>query len=201
MSPLRRTLPRSALALLAAASLAGCQRGEAAGTPRAQPLVASDVDPAVTSAINDPILTDRTLSSQSNRNAIRSVAGPAEAFYPPNADKLPAPACAGATLVEGAAWAGRLPPEFALYPGARIVEAAGTDAASCRLRAVELVSADPWDRVLGWYQARAAGASYAVARRVRDGDQILSGRRGDQAFYLIASPRGGGSEVSLIVGG
>ena len=41
---------------------------------------------------------------------------------------------------------------------------------------------------IGWYQAQAVRAGYAVGRQARDGDQILAGTRGDQAFYLIASP-------------
>jgi hypothetical protein len=196
------TLPALTL-LCGALALGGCKGDEPANNLAAldRQLVANDADPAVTSAINDQILTDRNLSSQSNRNAVRSTGGPAQAVYPPDAGKQAMPPCAGAPLDTNPAWAQRLPPEFPVYPGARVTEAAGTDAAPCRLRAIVLASADRWDRVLGWYQAQAVRAGYSVGRQARDGDQILAGTRGDQAFYLIASPRDDGSEVSLIVSG
>jgi hypothetical protein len=199
----RRQLPSRAL-LCAALALAGCKGGANSSNNLAaldQQLVANNADPAVTSAINDQILTDRSLSSQSNRNAVRSSGGPPQALYPTDAPNNPAPPCAGAPLESDLAWAQRLPAEFPLYPGARVTEAAGNDAAPCRLRAVSFDSADRWDRVIGWYQAQAVRAGYSAGRQTRDGDQILAGTRGDQAFYLIASPRGDGSEISLIVGG
>ena len=195
---------RIAFAALAMLALAGCKRTEAPANNLAaldNQLVANNTDPAVTSAINDPILVDRNLSAQSNRNAVRTAGGPAQAQYPPDAGKGTPPGCAGSPLDGGPEWAKRLPPEFPVYPGARVTEAAGTDAAPCRLRAIVLATADPSDRVLGWYQAQATRAGYSAERKTRDGDQILAGTRGDQAFYLIASPRDGGSEISLIVGG
>lgn len=190
--------------LCAALTLAGCKRGPDTANNLAaldNQLVANNADPAVTSALNDPILTDRNLSTQSNRNAVRSAGGPAQALYPPDAGKAPAPPCAMAALDTSPDWAKRLPPELPLYPGAKVTEAAGTDAAPCRLRAVILATADSWDRVIGWYQAQAVHAGYDTGRQVRDGDHILAGTHGDQAFYLIATPRDGGSEISLIVGG
>ena len=195
----------SAPALLCAAlALGGCKRTEAPANNLAaldNQLVANNTDPAITSALNDQILVDRNLSAQSNRNAVRTAGGPAQAQYPPDAGTGAAPPCAGMPLDTNPDWAKRLPPEFPIYPGARVTEAAGTDAAPCRLRAIVLASADPWDRVLGWYQAQATRAGYEIGRQARDGDQILAGTRGDQSFYLIASPRDGGSEISLIVGG
>ncbi|HEX4739000.1 MAG TPA: hypothetical protein VH331_15720 [Allosphingosinicella sp.] len=203
MTRVRSTLLLPAL-LCGASALAGCSRGADPANNLAaldNQLVPNNADPAVTSAINDPILTDRNLSTQSNRNAVRSAGGPPQALYPPDSANTPAPPCAAAALDSNLGWAKRLPPEFPLYPGARVTEAAGTDAAPCRLRAVILATPDPWDRVIGWYQAQATRAGYATGRQARDGDQILAGTLGDQAFYLIASPKDGGSEISLIVGG
>jgi hypothetical protein len=199
----RGTMPTLAAALCGALALAGCGRGGEPTNNLAaldRQLVANDADPAVTSAINDQILVDRSLSSQSNRNAVRSPSGPAQAQYPPGAGRAGPPPCAGA-LASDPAWARRLPPEFPIYPGARVTEAAGTDAAPCRLRAVGLATADPWDKVLGWYQAQAVRAGYSAERQTRDGAQILAGTKGGLAYYLIASPGEGGTEVSLIVGG
>jgi hypothetical protein len=202
--PMRRASSTIVLAACSALALVGCKRAAEPANNLAsldRQLVANDTDPAVTSALNDQILVDRNLSAQSNRNAVRTAAGPAQAQYPPDAGKGAAPPCAGAPLENDLGWARRLPPEFPLYPGARLTEAAGSDAAPCRLRAVTLATADPWDRVIGWYQAQAVRAGYTIGRRTRDGDQILAGTRGDQTFYLIASPGQGSTEVSLIVGG
>jgi hypothetical protein len=201
MTSLRRL---AMLALCGAFALGGCgRRAEPTNNLAAldRQLAANDADPAVTSAINDPILVDRNLANQSNRNAVRTAAGPAQAQYPPDAGKAAAPPCAAAPLESGLGWARRLPPEFPVYPGARLTEAAGTDAAPCRLRAVGFATSDPWDRVVGWYQNRGAAAGYDLGRRTREGDQILAGTKGGQAFYLIATPRDGGTEVSLIVAG
>ncbi|HEY1606296.1 MAG TPA: hypothetical protein VGF77_11950 [Allosphingosinicella sp.] len=207
MKPARSTLLLPALlpaSLGAALALAGCGKGGDQANNLAaldNQLVANNNDPAVTSALNDPILTDRDLANQSNRNAVRSTGGPPQALYPADAGQPPAPPCAAVPLDSNPAWAQRLPPEFPLYPGAKLTEAAGTDAAPCRLRAVILATADPWDRVLGFYQAQAVRAGYDVGRQARDGDRILAGTHGDQAFYLIASPKGQGTEISLIVDG
>jgi hypothetical protein len=202
--PTRRARSTILLAACGVLALAACKRApEPAGNLASldRQLVANDTDPAVTSALNDQILVDRNLSAQSNRNAVRTAAGPAQAQYPPDSGKGVAPPCAGAPLQSDLGWARRLPPEFSLYPGARLTEAAGSDAAPCRLRAITLATADPWDRVIGWYQEQAVRAGYAVGRQTRDGDQILAGTRGEQAFYLIASPGQGSTEVSLIVSG
>ena len=201
MQPVRVPLPFATL-LCGALALAGCTRGSDATTNLAaldHKLVANNEDPAVTSAINDPILTDRDLSTQSNRNAVRSAGGPPQALYPPDAGNTPAPPCAEAPLDTDPAWARRLPPELPLYPGARLSEAAGTNTAPCRLRAVILTTTDSWDRVIGWYQAQTVRAGYSVGRQARGEDQILAGTRGEEAFYLIASPNEAGSEISLIV--
>lgn len=45
-------------------------------------LVGNDADPALTSALQDQIAVDRNLSQQSNRNAVRPPATPAQAQYP-----------------------------------------------------------------------------------------------------------------------
>src|SRR5439155_12113974 len=105
----------SLAALCCALALAGCGRGSQPANNLAsldRQLVANDTDPAVTSALNDQILVDRNLSAQSNRNAVRTAAGPAQAQYPPDAGKGVAPPCAGAPLENDLGWARRLPPEF-----------------------------------------------------------------------------------------
>src|SRR3954454_10545937 len=100
--PMRPTLSTALLASFCCAlALAGCSREKEPANNLAaldRQLVANDTDPAVTSALNDQILVDRNLSAQSNRNAVRTAAGPAQAQYPPDAGKAAAPPCAGAPL-------------------------------------------------------------------------------------------------------
>ncbi|USI72392.1 hypothetical protein [Sphingomonas morindae] len=102
--------------------------------------------------------------------------------------------CLGRTanaLGYDAAWAGKLPPEWPLPPGAAISEAAGHDGA-CALRLVSFTV--PGDRaaLLAWYKARAAAAGYSAGRDDRAGDWVLAGDRGGRAFAVILAPEQGG---------
>ncbi|MDP8913666.1 MAG: hypothetical protein M3N39_08845 [Pseudomonadota bacterium] len=104
----------------------------------------------------------------------------------------------------GPVWASRLPAAFAVYPGARLTEAAGNDRGDCRSRIVTFTTNAPPQRVLDYYRSRAAGAGYSAEHQMRQGDHILAGTAGqsDNAFYLILTPlRGGGSDVALITNG
>jgi hypothetical protein len=191
------------LTLLAAPGLAGCARHGppediVAGLDRR--LAGDDRDPAVTSALSDPIATDRALATQSNRNAIRPAETLAEAQYPGHVPAAAAPPCVAARLEEDPAWARRLPPAFAFYPGGRLSEAAGADANGCEVRAIRFASADDWRRLLGWYDRRAVRAGYSTAHRVRDGEQVLGGVNPSDggAFYLIVTPGRDSTQVSLI---
>ena len=102
------------------------------------------------------------------------------------------------------AWASRLPPAFAVYPGARLTEAAGHDGPGCRARVVTFTTAAPPQRVLDHYRGRASSAGFSAEHQRRDGDHILAGTAGgtDAAYYLILTPlRGGGSDVAMITNG
>jgi hypothetical protein len=171
----------------------------------------NDADPALTGALNDQILVDPDLANQSNRNAVRPPATPLQAGYPPP-EKGEGAAASASAAVQGngcsdaakfdynANWAGRLSPAFAVYPGGKVSEAAGNDKDGCRTRVVSFAAADGWQRVLDWYHTRAVKAGYSSEHQVREGDHILAGTNGRDsgAFYLIVTPKGAGSEVSLI---
>jgi hypothetical protein len=208
-----RVLPLLRLTALGAAlALAACNRGE--GENNLADL-GNDADPAVTSALNDQILVDENLATQSNKNAARPAPTPAGASYPaPEASpSTPGkPAGPPAALAEGSgcsdakrfdynmAWAGKLSPSFPVYPGGRVTEAAANNSGGCSTRVVTFATADNWQRVLDWYHTRAVGAGYSSEHQVRQGDHILAGsNEGDKgAFYLIVTPRPKGSEVALI---
>ncbi|HYI40725.1 MAG TPA: hypothetical protein VE053_10435 [Allosphingosinicella sp.] len=192
-------------ALGAALALAACNRG--GGEDNLADL-ANDADPAVTSALNDQILVDENLATQSNKNAARPSPTPAGAPYPaPGKASSPPAALAGpkgcsdaARFDYNMAWANRLSPNFPLYPGGKVTEAAANNSGGCSTRVVTFATADDWQRVLDYYHTKAVGAGYSSEHQVRAGDHILAGsNEGDKgAFYLIVTPKPKGSEVALI---
>ncbi len=227
-------MPFRMVILGAALSLAACNQraGDAELAELDNRIVGNDADPALTSALQDQILVDPALTQQSNKNAVRPPETPTQAQYPLPPDAEPASYAAAApeagtpdapsgaasagqpgnggmadcapALQYGPAWARRLPGGFAVYPGARLDEAAGTDRADCRARIVTFTTGAAPQHVIGWYRSRAAEAGYTAEGQVRGADQILAGAhaRSGGAYYLILTPRpGGGSEVALIVNG
>jgi hypothetical protein len=208
-----RAIPLLRLTALGAAlALAACNRG---GGETNLADLGNDADPAVTSALNDQILVDENLTTQSNKNAARPSPTPAGAPYPaPDASPTapgkaagPPAALAGATGCSDSkkfdynmAWANRLSTAFPLYPGGKVTEAAANNSGGCSTRVVTFATSDHWQRVLDWYHTRAVGAGYSSEHQIRQGDHILAGsNEGDNgAFYLIVTPRPKGSEVALI---
>jgi hypothetical protein len=198
-----------------ALALAACGRGSRDEGNLANldnQLVGNDVDPALTSAINDQILVDPTLANQSNRNAVRPPETPTQAQYPAQsgpgdkgsgsdaaAARSAAP-CAAGQFDNNIGWASRLSPAFPLYPGARVSEAAGNDRPGCRERVVSFATADPWQRVVEYYAGRARSAGYSAEQQTRGEDHVLGGTNESDggAYYLVVTPTRGGSDVSLI---
>lgn len=162
-------------------------------------LVGNEADPALTSALQDQVLTDPGLAQQSNRNAVRPAERPVQAQYPAGAG-MGAGGCAAGTFDYAAGWADRLPQPFAVYPGGRVTEAAANNANGCRMRVVTFASGEAPQRLLNWYQARAESAGYSAERQNRDGDLILAGTQSgsEAAYFLIVTPRARGAEVALI---
>lgn len=194
--------------------LAGCEGGKSdAELAKLDHVLAAGADPAVTAALEDPIMTDRDLSVADDSRRVRLVTGPVQALYPPRTkinaplssalDGLKrAPACE-LGFAQGASWATRLPPAFRVYPGARLIEAAGNDRPGCRSRVVAFHAAVPPQAVLDWYRARALAGGYTADVQRRGADRILGGTRARDGarYYLIVSPRATASEASLIATG
>jgi hypothetical protein len=84
--PRRATWLFRAALVASALSLSAC--GQAAGDNDLanldNQLAGNDVDPALTSALEDQILVDPALANQSNKNAVRPPATPMQAQYPVN---------------------------------------------------------------------------------------------------------------------
>ncbi|HEV2748108.1 MAG TPA: hypothetical protein VGW34_12525, partial [Allosphingosinicella sp.] len=107
----------------------------------------------------------------------------------------------GAKFDHDIGWARRLPAAFAVYPGARVTEAAGNNAGDCRVRVATFVTNAHFQKVLDWYHTKAVRAGYSSEHQLRESDHILAGvNSGDGgAFYLIVTPRSrGGSDVAII---
>lgn len=201
----------STLLLLLACS---CDRGASSDElAERQRALAANADPAVTAALEDPVMTDRDLHVADNSRRVRLVAGPAQALYPARTriNARVTSALAGlATRDEceigfaaGLEWAARLPAAFRIYPRAALVEAAGNDKGECRSRAVVFRPAATPQTVVAWYRARASAGGYSGEVQRRGSDLVLGGiRPGDGAsYYLVVSPRAGGSEGSLLTTG
>lgn len=192
-----------ACTIAGALALAACGSGTNANLAELdnELLANNSADPAVTSALEDQILSDPNLSQQSGANGARPPERPIQAQYPAgsgNGPREPMSAC-GAPFQYGAEWAGRLPAEFPAYPGGRVTEAAGSNRGDCAVRVVTFQTRDPANRVLEYYRSLASRAGFSAEQQARGGDQVLGGTRGDGAYYLIVTPGQGGSEVALIV--
>jgi len=200
------------LTLTAAAScallLAGCGRDseEADLASLDNEIAANDTDPAVTSALGDQIAVDPTLSQQSNRTAVRTPAGPAQAQLPGGRGVASLRAsvdggggCA-AKLDYAMGWANRLPPAFAVYPGSKVTEAAANDSPECRLRVVTFTTDEAPQRLLDHYSTNAVRAGYTAEQQRRDGDILLGGTNegNGTAYVVIVTPKGAGADVALI---
>jgi hypothetical protein len=204
--------PRTSLSVAAglAILLGACQRSDDAANADSN---AGDADPALTSALEDQILVDPALTQQSNKNAVRPPETPTQAQYPAESGKAGAAEQARLGLMDGngagcgngpfnydMTWARRLPAELPLYPGARLIEAAGNNERGCSMRVVTFGSADAPERVLEHYRTRALGSGYSAEQQRRDGDHVLAGTnpRSGAHYYLIVTPKPAGSEVALI---
>jgi len=207
-----RTLRPLPLAAFAALALAGCGRGDEDSNNIAaidNQLTGNEAE--LSNALAAEIGVNPDLANKSGKAGGAAAPGaPAQPQPQPQPAPAPGPAQtasadapAGCTVNDGVdrgpAWADKLPESFPIYPGARLIEAAGRDTGACRVRVVTFASGDDWRHVVAWYRGRAAGAGYSTGEQMRGGDHILGGARGESAYYLIATPNGGGTTGSLIV--
>ena len=108
--------------------------------------------------------------------------------------------CAGA-MRYSAEWADRLPADVPLYPGARVVEAAGANTASCNLRAVSFATNASLKTVIDWYYTRITNVGFTAEHQSDGAEHTLGGTRtkdgGAYVLYLTAR-RDGGTDVDLM---
>lgn len=149
-------------------------------------------DPALTSALGNQIVVDPALA-----RGAKPAAGSAPGGNVTPGRKLAASGD-GCDFKPGFAWATKLPDAVALYPGAKVSEAAGSDAAGCRRRIVSFTAAVPPAKLLEHYRARVTAAGYSAEHLVENGANVLGGTRGEAAYYLTIRPASGGSAVDLV---
>lgn len=174
-----------------------------------------DIDPALTSALEDQIMIDPMLSQQANEDAIRPPDRPGDLLVPKlGGVEPPALPTLGAATGNPASipqfdgcsmdvrysfiWATRLPAELALPAKARVSEAAGSDRPGCTLRAVSFTLPVPPKEAAAYYSGLAARGGYAV-QPARDGVTVSGVRAKDgAAFYAIVQPAKGGVSIDLV---
>lgn len=106
-----------------------------------------------------------------------------------------------ANLQYGMGWAERLPKTFAVYPKARLMEAAGSEEASCNLRAASFVTDQPMQPVIDYYYTKALRAGFDAEHQLLNGEHVLGGvRKKDDGAYFItfAKHESGGTAVDIV---
>jgi hypothetical protein len=178
-------------------------------------------DPALSAALEDQIMVDPKLATQANEDSIRPPAEPFQAPVPldPNAPEGAGSGQTLGSLAEQQArlskekfngcvldvqysmdFANRLPGDLPLYPRARVVEAAGSDASNCRLRAVTYSTNAAPKAMIDYYLTVARRAGYTASHSGQNGEEMVNGSRDrdSAAFYAIIQPAGAGSTVDLV---
>lgn len=99
-------------------------------------------------------------------------------------------------------WAERLPPPFALFPGAALMDAAGAETADCAVRAASVAIAASAQDVIDHYYTQARRAGYTVTHQRLGSHAMLIGARARDKGGLLLIARtapDGGATVDLVV--
>ncbi len=99
-------------------------------------------------------------------------------------------------------WAARLAAPFTPYPRGHVQEAAGSDAAGCRLRAVNYVTPVDLPAVLDFHYAMLRRAGLAPEHRQEGDDEVLAGTGAGKGFAIHLRARADSfTEVDLVTSG
>ena len=102
-------------------------------------------------------------------------------------------------LQYGMEWAGRMPAPFTAYPGANLVDAAGSQGPDCAIHAVSFVAGAPMQSVIDFYYTVARRANYDGEHLILNGDHVLGGVNGDGAYFITFKPApAGGTAVDIV---
>lgn len=143
--------------------------------------------------------TATTLGELAKTQAHRRDAGPATRHLAEAAGQ-PVGGCAGRGMRYGEQWVRAMPEGLALYPGARLIEAAGTDTGRCALRAMSFTTSDSPDGVVSYYATKVRAAGFDAERQPCATEIRLGGTRSgdDAAYMLFARRRNGVTEVDIV---
>ena len=163
----------------------------------------NETDPAITDAVNDPILADPRLSLQERGAAIGVPTGVAENVADQTLGQVAtirvtetAFAGCNAKIDYAFVWSARLPADLLLPEAAKVTEAAGSDAKACKLRLVRYVTARAVDTVGGFYRDLAKKRGYALTET---GNAISGVRTRDgAAFHVVTSETKGATTVDFV---
>jgi hypothetical protein len=189
----------------------------ACGTTPSAKSNSNDVDPAITSALADPLMADPQLDGRSNNGALRPADQPYQAMVPPGSpDPLRGDAAPtvlarikpmlGSTFSGcdlgvrySYGWAARLSPDLTLPPEARVAEAAGSDATGCGLRLVAYAAPIGPEAAADAYRRVAKAGGYALSERKLGPATIITATRAADGAAFVASVTApdGGSAVDL----
>ncbi len=161
--------------------------------------VVNETDPAITDAINDPILADPRLSLQDRAAAIGVPTGIPEIIATQTLGQIAAARVAqagfagcSAKIDYAFAWSARLPADLPLPAAAKVTEAAGSDTTMCKLRLVRYVIANPVDVVVAAYRKKGFTIS--------DGTGTIRGIRATDgaAFWVSVAATPSGAAVDFV---
>jgi hypothetical protein len=181
---------------LALLLLAGCGSG-------VRETAVNETDPAITDAVNDPILADPRLSLQERGGAIGVPTGVAENIGARTLGQIASarmidPAFAGcnAKIEYAFAWSARLSADLPLPDAAKVTEAAGSDAKTCKLRLVRYVISQSTETVTGFYRDLAKKRGFTLT----ENDGAISGvrTRDGAAFHVATTDAKGATAVDFI---
>jgi hypothetical protein len=165
-------------------------------TPEA---VVNETDPAITDALNDPIMADPRLELQHGGGSVSVPVGIDGGVHALTLGQI-AVARVGDRAFAGCdpkidyafAWVARLPAELALPETATVSEAAGSNSAACNLRIVRYTIARPVADVEAFYRKRGflltRSASAMTGVRASDG----------AAFRVSVAATGSATAVDLV---
>jgi hypothetical protein len=193
------------------ALLCGC-----GGSPSARSN-SNDIDPAITSALADPLMADPQLDGRSNKGALRPADQPYQAMVPPG-EPDPLRGEAAPTVFARArplldknfggcdfgvrysyGWAARLSSDLTLPSEARVTEAAGSDATGCGLRLIAYSTPIGPEAAADVYRRIAKAGAFTLSERKLGPATVISATRDADGAAFVASVTApdGGSAVDL----
>lgn len=107
-------------------------------------------------------------------------------------------ACA-AGLTKGAIWAARFPAALPIYPRGAVSDAAGSDAAGCKVRVAEFTTPVAPADVLAFYAALSRRSRAVISHGEDDRGSVLRGKGSGFAFDLRLEGEGAGTRARFAI--